>query len=187
MCSKRAKWKRGSERLVKTLPEKKLVPCQSVTKLTSSPTCIYLPRMWAQTSENKIPRMQVAFWRPALCWPNAMHQELAVGLRRQEARSIESRTWKNQTWKYLKPGRSVLDHGAECPSVAPNPGWAATWYLSILAKYFLIPHINSKGEKRICFDDQPPTNPPTGHQMSRQGLAKMPILGQIWTFLGQKS
>ena len=38
---KRAKWKRGSERLVKTLSEKKLVPCQSVTKLTSSPTCIY--------------------------------------------------------------------------------------------------------------------------------------------------
>ena len=34
---------------------------------------------------------------------------------------------------------------------------------------------------------QPTTNPPTGHQMSRQGLAKMPISGQFWSFLGKKS
>ena len=33
---------------------------------------------------------------------------------------------------------------------------------------------------------QPPTNPPTGHQMTQQ-WTKMPIWGQIGSFLGKKS
>ena len=32
---------------------------------------------------------------------------------------------------------------------------------------------------------KPPANPPTGHQMSQQ-WSEMPILGQIWSFLGKK-
>ena len=73
---------------------------------------LYLPRLWARTSENKKRRMQVAF--DALPSADLMHQELTIGLHRQEARSIESRTWKNRTGKYLKPGCLVQCVGPRC-------------------------------------------------------------------------
>ena len=63
---KRAKWKRGSERLVKTLSEKKLVPCQSVTKRLGICYCTSL-LWWASSLENK--QLEVKYSLTAALFP----------------------------------------------------------------------------------------------------------------------